>query len=166
LVANQVNTKEYIVERRADNSNQFQAIGKVNATQPNGNNQLTYRYDDVNPLTGTSYYRLKIVDNDGKVEYTNTVRISTAGNIQFDVLTYPNPIQNVLNLAISSDKHQATDLLVYDNAGKLVVKRNLDLQIGNNLFLVDEMGKLSTGLYMVKIANKEGTLFTTKVVKK
>jgi hypothetical protein len=60
--ANEINTKQFIVERSSDGNN-FSSIGTVVAKNSSGNN--SYSFNDVDPLKSISYYRLKMVDKDG-----------------------------------------------------------------------------------------------------
>jgi len=61
------------VQRKQDNEPDFTAISFVNSKAPGGNSSsiLSYSQIDPNSYAGTSYYRLKIVDNANNVSYSD-----------------------------------------------------------------------------------------------
>jgi len=67
--ASEKDNKEFVVER-SHNGFQFEEITVVAG---HGSTFIAQNYSatDVSPLTGTTYYRLKQVDYDGKFEYSN-----------------------------------------------------------------------------------------------
>ncbi len=93
--ANEINTKHFKVER-STNGNSFTSVGTVNATGSGNNN---YYYDDAVTLNGTVYYRLKMVDKNGKFTYSNIIKFS---NKQTNTITvYPNPIEATTTLQLN-----------------------------------------------------------------
>ncbi len=74
------------VERSLDGS-AFTSIGTVRAA---GNSQQLrhYIFFDPTPLAGTSYYRLKEVDNDGSVSYSEMVAVRRMNGILLQATTY------------------------------------------------------------------------------
>lgn len=90
-VSQQVNTASFTVERSTDGQS-FNAIGTV-AASGNDAGTKAYSYTDAKPISGTNYYRLKMVDIDGKYTY------SPIKTLQFDALAVgllvtPNPTPN------------------------------------------------------------------------
>jgi hypothetical protein len=67
----------YDVER-SSNGIQFNQVTRVNARNVAAPSE--YVAEDLSPAAGISYYRLKIVDVDGKVEYSKTVKMDTDGS--------------------------------------------------------------------------------------
>ncbi len=162
LVANQSGTAKYFVERRAENG-QWNEIGSVKAINQAGN--ISYNFDDVNPLTGFSYYRLRIVDWDGGIQYSTIVKIAKNIDYSFNVTVYPNPVKEKLSIAITTEKQDNVSISLFDNTGKLVMIKKIDLQVGNNTIILDEIATFAKGLYMVRVSNEQGTLASTKVLK-
>ena len=73
--ATEINSSRYEVERSLDRQN-FETIGTVKSTnQVNGS---SYRYDDnIRSLNaGNVYYRLKIIDNDGRYTHSTIFNIN------------------------------------------------------------------------------------------
>lgn len=70
--ATETNMNGFEVQRRQKNEADFLVRGFVNTKAPGGNSavQLSYLYKDPNTYTDTSFYRLKIVDNNGGFTYS------------------------------------------------------------------------------------------------
>jgi hypothetical protein len=90
--SSEINTSNFIVERSSDGM-RFEPIASIKAA---GNSQglIQYKAEDKNPLQGRSYYRLKMVDLDGKFEYSpvRTVLISEESSL----LIIGNPVRETL----------------------------------------------------------------------
>jgi hypothetical protein len=67
----EIDNEKFVVERSGDGVH-FEAIGSVKGA---GNTTVRqdYQWLDKTPLSGWNYYRLKQVDFDGDIEYTNTL---------------------------------------------------------------------------------------------
>jgi hypothetical protein len=76
--ATENNLNYFTVERRLDNEQAFTAKGNVNSQAPNGTSAtpLSYKFTDPNTHTGSSNYRLKIVDKNGGFTYSNEIIIA------------------------------------------------------------------------------------------
>ncbi len=85
--ASQVNTSHFQIERSADGRQFTQVLTRK--AQGSSASLVTYNAVDDSPLSGTSYYRLKMVDLDGTFEYSKLVSVSSEGSVQ--VRAYPNP---------------------------------------------------------------------------
>jgi hypothetical protein len=95
----------YDVQRSAD-GRFFSSLEKTNAS-----GSEKYSVLDLRPLTGFNYYRLKMVDNDGKFAYSSIVRIQFLNDIQFyEVFTIDGRL-----MARSSTRDQAMTALLRGN---------------------------------------------------
>lgn len=92
--ATEKNTSAFIIERATANL-QFMPIGKIPATQTSNTIQ-EYTFTDGAPLSD-NYYRLKIIDADGRFNYSNTIKI--AGGIAMrNFAVFPNPAVNYITV--------------------------------------------------------------------
>jgi hypothetical protein len=72
------------------------------------------------PFPGLSYYRLKATDLDGSYEYHGVVN-ANLGNIEPDVLIYPNPsIQD--QITVSFNGIRKSEYRILEITGKVVEK--------------------------------------------
>jgi hypothetical protein len=91
--AQEQNSLKFSIERSEDASN-WSNVGNVNA-KGNSDVKNHYSFTDYNVLTNY-YYRLKMIDQDGKFEYSPVERISIR-NIN-TISFYPNPVTNIITL--------------------------------------------------------------------
>ena len=79
---------------------------------------------------------------------------------QTQMLVYPNPATDVLNINISNSSFKNSDVVVYNISGTEVIKTNM---ANSNAQLNIET--LSNGVYFVKVTNQNGFNKTVKFVK-
>lgn len=147
--ATEVSNDFFTIERSSDGYT-FEIIGKVKG---NGNSStaLNYSFTDVRPLDGTSYYRLKQTDYDGRSEYFNIVPVTIGKNISFNV--YPNPATSLnTNIAFHSNFEGNVFVTVSDITGKQVYSKTAVVSEGSNVINV-ESSDLSKGTYIVTLNN-------------
>ncbi len=133
----EINAKEYQVERSIDGSS-FQQIGTVAVKANIGE----YQFADYNLPTDKLYiyYRLKLVDNDGRNTYSTVKEITNNINIRINV--YPNPVNDILTL---SGAAIGTNILLTDIDGKVLQKINI-----TQTSLTVDMSKYCRGIYLLK----------------
>ncbi|WP_207515554.1 T9SS-dependent choice-of-anchor J family protein [Longitalea luteola] len=155
------NNKYFVIERSADGKN-FTAIGRV-AGAGNSEQELHYQFVDVNPLPGTSYYRLQQVDADGQFSRSSlaTVRMNTEGKAALVLL--PNPVTSYVNININTNGKSYT-MRVSGVDGRVVVTGSgpvdqLTRQLNNRLY------SLAPGVYILKADNAEEH-YTIKFMKR
>lgn len=108
-----------MVERSAD-ARQFTAVTTVPAK--NANWATTYKVTDVKLLSGTAYYRIKSVDNDGAAKYSGIVSIN--GKTVVSINVFPNPVANTL-VMMHPKAIIGAILQVISLDGKPVLQRNI-----------------------------------------
>jgi hypothetical protein len=111
----------------------------------NSSVQLDYRIVDSNPYSGTTYYRLKQTDNDGKYEYADMISVHNCNGLdeQISYSVYPNPSNGLVNF--NSDFDEEFTIFVTDISGREVLKTYLIKQGTNQL----ELSDLSSGIYLI-----------------
>ena len=75
--ASEINNDYFTVERSADGQ-YFEGLGTVGGSG-NTTNANSYNYTDEYPLSGTSFYRLRQTDYDGKFEIFEPVSLNFKG---------------------------------------------------------------------------------------
>jgi pectin methylesterase-like acyl-CoA thioesterase len=94
--ANEVNTKEFFVEKSLDGAT-YASIGRLNALNNASTNN--YSFNDASPAKGINYYRLRMVDKDGSIKYSMVVPVNISRKEAITILS--NPVKN--NLQIMHD---------------------------------------------------------------
>jgi Secretion system C-terminal sorting domain/SprB repeat len=151
--------KEYIIERSSTKDGQYKSVGTVNAKNNNAPSNY-YIFQDSRPESGMNYYRLRIVDENGKSAYSNIVMLSwTSKGVRF----YPNPAKDVLNIEVSSAMNQDIKFTLYNVSGQLMQEKTVkNIQHGVVQFQRQQM---KPGMYLVKMTDlKTGEVNTEKIL--
>jgi hypothetical protein len=144
-VNGEYNLYKYEVEKGADGSF-FNNIGNVIASGRNN-----YLITDRQPFTGSNYYRLKMIDRDGRFKYSSIVKVVISNKGQ-SISLYPNPVYNsVFNLQLNNVPKGKYQLLIYSNSGQLVVTRNVDHADGSAGQTIQLPTTITKGIYSVKL---------------
>jgi hypothetical protein len=157
--ANEVNTSHFTVQRSLD-ATSFSSVGNVTAK---GNSSATNSYgftDDVTSIkSGKIYYRLQMVDNDGKFTYSKIATVNILSDGKFFVV-YPNPVKDQLILVTSTTVNKA-EIRITDQTGKLVYNQQLEnVQAGvQNKINVTSLGKGIYNLQLITNSDKQTTRF-------
>jgi Secretion system C-terminal sorting domain len=139
-VATATNFDKYVVERSADGKD-FTRLGDVKSKS---NQAATYRFSDDKPLVGTNYYRLKMVDTDGKTTYST---IETAViNPTKTWKVYPNSLSKNGPLSIELPSGiEVANLQLFDLSGRLVKESKLTNRTDVGV------SELNSGVYLYQI---------------
>lgn len=148
----EVNTKSFDIERQlAISSAPWVKISSQTAV---GNGANNYSYTDAEKLSGTVYYRLKMIDIDGRFTYSNIVKLDNKLTNQSSI--YPNPITTTATLEVGDRKLLNTYATILDVNG-----RTLKTILIKDNFEIINMSGLPSGLYVLRLANGE----TQKLIK-
>ena len=133
------------LERSGDN---FNFLG-INSIVTNVSTcQTEFNYIDLKPFTGINYYRLKIIDNNGKITYSMIVTLS--GTKFTNTTVHPNPAKDFVTLFLSNNELLNTKATLVDASGK-TVQSFIILQLATNI----NLSKYATGVYLLKLQNGE-----------
>jgi hypothetical protein len=163
VTASELHSDKYEIEKSTV-SGVWNTIGDVRAAG-NSNIKLTYNFTDNNPVVGDNYYRLKMIDIDGTFKYSNTINIPISEAITNGFVgVYPNPTGGELNVDIQSVGLYDTYVSVYDVLGKTIFEKPVTIVRGMNK-LQFNFNQLAKGTYILRFADAQGTLHSTKFVK-
>ncbi len=159
-----VNTNNGTMElEHSVDSRNFSSIYSITATatamlQP-------FSYNDARVLSGVNYYRLKVKDDNGVVNYSSIVALINTGKTLELVSLSPNPVAgNTIRLNITAAQAGKMDIVISDAQGRTVKKATLSLAAG---FTSQEMnvGGLAAGTYQVYGIGADGKTQTLRFVK-
>ncbi len=141
----EINTKHFEVEW-SSNGHQFITIAVVAAA---GNSTQTLQYNNLHtqPVSGNNFYRLKMVDVDGRFTYSPVVRIHADAALS-SIKIFPNPFANILQFTLQSEKNEAVVYSLYNIEGKLMASLKAELLKGTNL-LRWNVFQLTPGTYFL-----------------
>jgi len=145
----ETNSDRFMIERSIDGK-KFNSIGSVKASgNSSGKVNYTFPDNDVANPSQTFFYRLKVVDVDGKYEYSQIVRL--AGAASFNTLNiYPNPASSVVTLSLNAGKKEQVSCTIISIEGKSIRSVIKNIEKGVNSFNID-VSDLPPGVYIIKV---------------
>ncbi len=157
----EVNFTGFEVQRSADNAN-WTLLQTVFATGNGSSSVNTYSFDDLNPLKGRSYYRLKLLSGNGQFQYSPIRSVFIKKGIQ-DITITPNPATDKAALIINSFTEAEAAINVFDAVGKLVHRQTNMIQNGTTTIDLPFVQKAGGGVYFVQVT-VNGETTTEKLV--
>jgi len=160
---NETNTSVFVVERSMDGNNYYH-VGTILAANRAGINHYNFTDPGITSL-GVSmvYYRLRQVDLDGKFVYSGIVALSIE-NRPLTIRLYPNPVNNQINLTITSYQSQKLQWRFTDNIGRLIKAGYYSISPGLNV-VTEDIGFVSSGVYYLQLFNGTDLQQSIKVLK-
>ena len=150
-----INTKEFEVEKSSD-CVQFHKIA-TKAAEGNSQSGKKYSIQDVLDVAGNYFYRVKGIDNDGRVTYSEVKNVHYGIEPAF-MKVGPNPFKNSLTLTNLTDVKRID---LFDLTGRMVLSK----QVKNDNTITLETSKLPAGIYQLKTSKTDGCFTTNKVIK-
>jgi Secretion system C-terminal sorting domain len=142
----EINSKSYIIEK-GTNGRDFSAVGEV-ASSGSGAATINYSFADKNAISGRTYYRLKMLDTDGKFEYSKVVAVNA--KIGNGVTAGPNPFTNSIQLyGMPSAELSKKNIQVLNAVGQQISYT----VTGANTITLDEAAP--KGVYIVKVKDQQ-----------
>ncbi len=148
--ASESNNDYFTVERSKDGIS-FEAIVEVDGAG-NSNDLLNYKVTDFSPFEGTSYYRLKQTDFDGKFALSDVKAVNFNNPLQTPLWSvFPNPtsLNGVFIKNTNIDAKQVT-LKIIDLTGKVIKMETIN-NVDANASLFVGFENISTGMYMLEL---------------
>ncbi|HTI10260.1 MAG TPA: T9SS type A sorting domain-containing protein [Puia sp.] len=148
----------YEVESSTDGTG-YSNIGSVAAT-----GKGAYQFFQANPAAGNNFYRLKMVDFDGKFNYSGVVIVNSkvgTGNV---IKVLSNPFASSCTIRILAEEAGPVSVRLTDISGKTLWQENKVLSGGANTFPLSRTNQLAKGIYLLTIAGRQ-VQETMKLVK-
>jgi hypothetical protein len=151
------------LERSSAANGGFAAVYSIQASATRCNQP--FDHTDAQPLPGMNYYRLKMVDANGKISYSGIVALLNSDK-GFEVTGIaPNPVTDgQLKFNVSAAKAGTMDMVITDMQGRLISRSIISLAAGFNTILVDA-SKLASGTYYIYGATGDGKSKPVRFVK-
>lgn len=154
--ASEQNLSYYSVER-SDNSTKFYEIGKVNPSKYE-TLEKKYSFSDNSPYPELAYYRLKIVDKDGNLNYSKIVLVNLNCQTQRILSIFPTQSTGLFQIKLP-EGYEKAEIRVLNSVGQIVM-RNRSGTISRLLTL----SRYSAGTYLVQAISNEGMIGSKKII--
>lgn len=147
----EVNFSHFTIERSADGEN-WTAIGTVQA-KGNSSVQIDYSFTDEQPLTGTNYYRLMMVNLDNSYGYTEVkvLRTSVISKISF----FPNPARDYVNVSLGGGSGTEVTVLLTSATGQLLQQKKAAAVAGT--IVTFSVQNVAAGMYILSVIGADGS---------
>ncbi len=168
LTASEENYLRFEVERSQDDKT-YQMLTSVDVKKGTSTG-ASYKIFDTEPLSGTSYYRLKIIRNHGlNALYSQVVQVGSknvrksaalAGNDEISYAVkgvYPNPSNGVFELAYKANQNGSVEVQLVNMVGQTLYSKVATANAGDNILQLTVPG-LARGVYFLQLHSADGII--------
>lgn len=138
------NSSHFIIERSADGRT-WKPIASMAAAGISSNHVEYTAYDNL-PLNGMSYYRIKEVDKDGRLQ------VSVVRPVNFDkgysITVAPNPAKDFITVTKDRINNASSTIQLFNASGNIIFTEKTNLSKINI-----NTAAFARGLYFIKISN-------------
>ncbi len=144
----EINTSSYQIYRSNDGVN-FSPIGSKPAAG-NSSVEMHYTYNDLTPAKGNNYYKIKMIDRDGRYSFTNILKISFDDKEGIFIIAQGRSIR----ISFSNQENATYQLRAINAAGQLI--RSVSVKDdGSSTHVIDLPESLSTGVYYLNLTSNK-----------
>lgn len=163
LTCNSTPTVKITLERSSSSNSGFTGVYSTEATAARCNQP--FNYTDVQPLPGMNYYRVKMVDANGKITYSGIVALLNATK-GFDIVSIaPNPVVgSSFKLNATAAQASKMDLVIIDMQGRIVQREQVSLGSGFSSTEIN-VARLNSGTYSLYGVTADGRSSVLRFVK-
>lgn len=162
VTASELNNDYFVVESSAD-AKSWYAVTTV-LGQGTKSTETKYEIVDKSPLMGISYYRLKQVDLDGKINYSELVKVDYQGS---EIKLYPNPSDGKgVTIEVNSKSAENLVIEISTMQGQSLYKFILDNTDPRKQRLEVDLSELSRGMYVVSLKSEDKVRATKLIIEK
>lgn len=112
-------------------------------------------FADNNSSNSSVYYRLKMIEKSGKASYSTVLFIRGNGNTKLSV--YPSVVTDNANISFKTSKAGLVSVNLFDLSGKMLMKKSMSTDAGQNTISVNGLSSFSAGQYIVVLQTGEST---------
>lgn len=161
----ELNNKAFIIERSED---AVRFIERA-TVQGNGTTGTEHHYAHTDPLDGhfpVLYYRLKMIDEDGGISYSQALAVRPDGSgFTGKMSIYPNPFASGIRISLSNVRQSEATFRIMSLEGKQVWSQKTRIANGDNIIRLDDLQGLIKGAYLLELitATERRTLSIIKL---
>lgn len=124
----------------------FESLQSFTATEADNNYQVELFEPEA------SYFRLKMTDREGVVNYSNLISVDCDDASNHPIRIFPNPTSGELSIVLNAETEpgQLQKIEIYDALGRMLKEISTTF-VDNNLTI--DVSDLAAGLYWIKLAN-------------
>ncbi|MGZ8524828.1 MAG: hypothetical protein ACXWV1_10395 [Chitinophagaceae bacterium] len=148
-VENQEDFDRYEIEYSTSGSGNYSLIGTV---YPDNRSSASFNFTHVNAIAGgtNGYYRLKMIDKNGRFKYSFIVPVRFEKGVGIDVRPTLLNRGETIRITLSGNSGNNCKIKLFDYTGRTLQEI---ISRGNNCLLL-ETGKLNAGTYLICITGE------------
>lgn len=147
--ASEINTSSFEIQRSTDGQS-FTTI-QVLPAAGNSSVQRSYATTDEHPVSGRNYYRLKIVDIDGKSSFSGIQSVNLITDNDFSI--YPSPAKNFIMIE-GKFLNKLVNISLMDMAGKIIAGYRKNYTGPLSI----PVSSLANGTYILQVSDGQTTI--------
>ena len=124
------------------------------------NGDLLYIDKHSFPIFGNNYYRIKLNEKSGRIQYSNIQNVRFERLADFEL--FPNPASSYVDVNLEPLMGKELEIKVYNNLGQSVMAINLEED--HDAFFRIQLGTFKEGLYFFGIQSKGRKAITKKLL--
>ena len=141
---------------KSNNGTSFSSIGLIDVT-----GKTSLQFTDNSKNDKGVYYRLKLTDKTGKIGYSNILFFRATESIS-KLSVFPSVVGDYTNISFTSSRPTLAKVDVYDQSGRLVMKKEFNSQAGTSSYSLTGLSKFPAGQYFV-VVSADGSRQTQKI---
>ena len=167
--ASEINNYGFYVQRKSENGEFADLSNSFVAGHGTTNEPQSYSWTDLSVTRGTWYYRLKQVDLDHSVHYSDPISVTIVTGVQettpqvFSLSqNYPNPFNPSTTIRFEIAKPEVVTLKVYDVLGREIATLANEQMSAGNYSISFNASNLASGTYVYRL--QAGSFVSTKMM--
>lgn len=140
------NHDHFVLEKSLDGASFVDLISIFNDEIQTGE-QTVYNHADHSTLLPQNYYRLRQIDLDGNITFSDIISVEIPNLVSNRPLVYPNPIRDHFKI-VPGDNQESMRLRLFDRQGQLIREKTLEHSI--NPIIID-LSDLPSGIYHLRL---------------
>ena len=150
---------EWTLQRSTD-QNTFKSIANFNEVSPGVQTYI----DESAHANLQYYYRMRHVNNNGEVEFSDLVAASFEGEKPYSAgSVFPNPVSDQFSIEFATAENNNLDIIVIDQLGRTVFTDSREMEAGESIVTYQLNEELAEGTYFATFTFM-GESFTRKII--
>jgi hypothetical protein len=150
ITATETNNEGFEIQRKIGNS-EFEAVGYVNG-HGTTTEARSYTFIDTKLEANTYSYRLKQIDFNGSIDYSNEITVEVTPPLKFELAqNYPNPFNPSTIIKYSIPQDDIVSLDVFNLLGEKVASLVNGFQKAGRYEIKFNASYLASGIYVYKL---------------
>ena len=152
ITLQEINIDKFIIQQSLSNI-EWKDIASLNATNSNINH--IYNFIDKNVGGNVPYYRIKAIDKNGSITYSNVQKLAACNNKNIEIKLHPVPVKTNATLTVNSIEPSSLSIKIYSTEGKQLLQQKATVVAGINTINLN-LAMLSSGSYYLTVLFANG----------